>query len=85
MKVWGLWKNMSWKKNMKLKIVKIVIIVSESSFWLAVASSSIQVLIWEDKLDNLNNPSQDYKISFCLWFLAFLAMLEGKIREAPFF
>ena len=32
-------------------------------------SSSVQVLIWEDKLDYLNNPSQDFKKSFCLWFL----------------
>ena len=32
-------------------------------------SSSIQVLIWEDKLDYLNNTSQDFKNSFCLWFL----------------
>ena len=32
-------------------------------------SSSVQVLIWEDKLDYLNNPSQDFKNSFCLWFL----------------
>ena len=32
-------------------------------------SSSVQVLIWEDKLDYLKNPSQDFKNSFCLWFL----------------
>ena len=32
-------------------------------------SSTVQVLIWEDKLDYLNNPSQDFKNSFCLWFL----------------
>ena len=25
--------------------------------------------IWEDKLDYLNNPSQDFKNSFCLWSL----------------
>ena len=35
-------------------------------------SSSVQVLIWEDKLDYLKNPSQgSYE---------FLVMLEGKIR-----
>ena len=32
-------------------------------------SSSVQVLIWEDKLDYLKNPSQDFKNSFCLGFL----------------
>ena len=32
-------------------------------------SSSIEVLIREDKLDYLNNPSQDFKNSFCLGFL----------------
>ena len=32
-------------------------------------SSFVQVLIWEDKLDYLKNPSQDFKNSFCLWFL----------------
>ena len=32
-------------------------------------SSSVQVLIREDKLDYLNNPSQDFKNSLCLWFL----------------
>ena len=31
-------------------------------------SSSGQVLIWEDKLDYLNNPSQDFKNFFCLCF-----------------
>ena len=48
-------------------------------------SSSVQVLIWEDKLDYLNNPSQDFKILFVYGSYEFLAMLEGKIREAPFF
>ena len=48
-------------------------------------SSSVQVLISENKLDYLNNPSQDFKNSFCLWSYKFIAMLEGKIREAPFF
>ncbi len=49
-------------------------------------SSSIQVLIWEDKLDYLKNPSQDLKNSFCFgFFFEFLAMLEGKIREGQFF
>ena len=32
-------------------------------------SSSVQVLILEDELDYLKNPSQDFKNSFCLWFL----------------
>ena len=32
-------------------------------------SSSVQVLIWEDKLDYLKNPSQDFKNYFCLGFL----------------
>ena len=32
-------------------------------------SSSVHVLIWEDKLDYLKNPPQDFKNSFCLWFL----------------
>ena len=32
-------------------------------------SSSLHVLILEDKLDYLNNPLQDLKNSFCLWFL----------------
>ena len=32
-------------------------------------SSSVQLLIWEDKLDYLKNPSQDFKNSFCLGFL----------------
>ena len=31
--------------------------------------SSVQVLIWEDKLDYLKNPSQDFKNYFCLGFL----------------
>ena len=44
-------------------------------------SSPVQVLIWEDKLDYLKNPSQDFKKSFCL---GFLAMLEGKIKVTPF-
>ena len=48
-------------------------------------SSSVQLVIWEDKLDYLNNPSQDFKNSFCLWFLWILAMLEGKTGEGPFF
>ena len=30
-------------------------------------SSSVQVLIWEDKLDYLKNPSQDFKNYFCIW------------------
>ena len=48
-------------------------------------SSSVQVLVWEDKLDYLKNPSQDFKNYFCLWSYELLAMLEGKIGEAPFF
>ena len=48
-------------------------------------SSSVQVLIREDELDYLNNPSQDYKNSFFYGSYEFLAMLEGKIGEAPFF
>ena len=32
-------------------------------------SSSIQVLIWEDKLEYLKNTSQDFKNYFCFWFL----------------
>ena len=48
-------------------------------------SSSVQVLIWEDKLDYLNNPSQDFKNYFVYGSYEFLVMLEGKIREAPFF
>ena len=47
-------------------------------------SSSVQVLIWEDKLDYLKNPSQDFK-NFVHSSYEFLAMLEGKIREASFF
>ena len=34
-----------------------------------VPSNSVQVLIWENKLDYLKNPSQDFKNYFCLWFL----------------
>ena len=48
-------------------------------------ASSFQVLIWEDKLDYLNNPSQDFKNFFFHGSYEFLAMLEGKIREIPFF
>ena len=49
-------------------------------------SSSVQVLILEDKLDYLINPLQDFKNSFCLGFLyESLAVLEGKIRMTPFF
>ena len=33
----------------------------------------------------LKNPSQDLKILFALGADEFLAMLEGKVREAPFF
>ena len=33
----------------------------------------------------LKNPSQDFKILFALGADEFLTMLEGKIREAPFF
>ena len=33
----------------------------------------------------LKNPSQDFKIIFALGADEFLAMLEGKFREAPFF
>ena len=51
-------------------------------------SSSVQVLILEDKLDYLKNPSQDFRISKILFvydFYEFQAMLEDIIREAPFF
>ena len=50
-------------------------------------SSSIKVLLWEEKLDYLNNPSQDFKNYFCLGFLRIPsnAMLEDKIRVTPFF
>ena len=48
-------------------------------------SNSVQVLIWEDELDYLKNPSQDFKNPFCYGSYEFLAMLEGKIREAPFY
>ena len=48
-------------------------------------SSSVQVLIWEDKMDYLNNPSQISKILLVYGSYEFLAILEGKIREAPFF
>ena len=33
-------------------------------------SSSVQVLNWEDKLDYLKNPSQDFKNYFCIGFLS---------------
>ena len=33
----------------------------------------------------LKNPSQDFKNSFCIGADEFLVMLEGEIREAPFF
>ena len=33
----------------------------------------------------LKNPSQDFKNSFEMGADEFLAMLEGKTREAPFF
>ena len=48
-------------------------------------SSSVQVFIWEDKLDYLKNPSQDLKKSFCLGLLWTLERLEGKTGEGPFF
>ena len=61
-------------------------------------SSSVQVLIWEDKLDYLKNPSQDFKNYFCLvlqrglnslvlseYSYELLAMLEDKLSEGPIF
>ena len=33
----------------------------------------------------LKNPSKDFKKYFCMGANEFLAMLEGKIGEAPFF
>ena len=49
-------------------------------------SSSVQVLIYEDKLDYLKNPSHHRisKILFVYGSYEFLAMLVGKIGEAPF-
>ena len=40
-------------------------------------SSSVQVLIWEDKLDYLNNPSKNFKNSACLWFL-WISSIAGR-------
>ena len=48
-------------------------------------SSSVQVLIWEDKLDYLNNPSKDFKNYFCLWFLWISSNAGGQNLEVPFF
>ena len=39
-------------------------------------SRSVQVLIWEDKLDYLKNPPQDFKNHFWLWFLWILSNAE---------
>ena len=47
-------------------------------------SQALSSSIWEDKLDYLNNPSQDLKNSFCLWFLQIFSNAGCKIREAPF-
>ena len=47
--------------------------------------SSAHVLIREDKLDYLKNPSQDFKNHFCSKSFESLATLECKIRASLFF
>ena len=47
-------------------------------------SSFVQVVIWEDKLDYLKNPSKDIKNYFgivFLWIPINAATLEGKVRN----
>ena len=48
-------------------------------------TSSVQVLIREDKLDYLKNPLLDFKILFVLGSYEVLALLNGKIGECQFF
>jgi hypothetical protein len=45
-------------------------------------SSSVQVLIWEGKF---NNPSQDFKNYFCLWFLWFSSNVGRQNQGDPIF
>jgi hypothetical protein len=53
--------------------------------WHFLIPSSVQVLILEEKLDYLNNPSQDFKKKIVEGFYESLVMLKGKIRVTPFF
>ena len=48
-------------------------------------SSSVQVLIWEDKLDYLKNPSQDFKNYFCFGFLWSPSNAEWQNWRVPIF
>ena len=50
-------------RAMKVPLFEFIQKMSQAPF------SSVQVLIWEDKLDYLKNPSLDIKNYFCLGFL----------------
>ena len=48
-------------------------------------SSSVQVLIWENRLDYIKNPSQDFKNSFCLGLLGIPRKTGGQNWRGPIF
>ena len=81
--VHGIW-NFLGVKWLYLRCYESAIVWSYPKMYQAL-SSSVHVLIWEDKLDYLKNPPKDFKNSFCLWFcMNFQQRWKAKLERPHF-